>query len=529
MDPHTVDNTTDDPTPTRPTSATAVGASGAGIADTSMRRLLDSAIASTESRTTGAGLGAFLAEPSAWTALVQWVGPTFSLRGPGLKQRLIRVLTQDIAAIDRTLSRQVNSIIHHASFQKLEASWRGLRYLVDQVEEGENIHIRVLNISWKELVRDLDRAIEFDQSQLFRKVYGEEFGTPGGEPYGVLLGDFAVRHRLGPDYPTDDIRALESIAQVAAGAFAPFIVAADPALLGLDHFPELERTLDLSRTFEQLEYLKWKAFRDSEDARFVGLTLPHVLMRLPYADDGSRADGFRFHEEVEAPDRTGYLWGNAVYAFGAVLVRSFYESGWPASIRGVERDVLGGGLVTGLPAHSFSTDKTGIAPKCSTDAIITDAQEKELGELGFIPLCHCLDTEYAAFYGNQSVQKPKVYDEEPATVNARLSAMLQYMLCVSRFAHYIKVIARDKIGSLRGAKECEDYLHNWLTRYTTSNDDDDMATKASYPLREGRVQIRESSKPGSYVCVVHLRPHYQLDQMVSAVRLTTELAPGQAG
>jgi type VI secretion system ImpC/EvpB family protein len=375
----------------------------------------------------------------------------------------------------------------------------------------------------------LDRAIEFDQSQLFRKVYGEEFGTPGGEPFGVLLGDYEVRHRVGPDHPTDDIRALESIAQVAAGAFAPFIAAADPALLGLDHFTELERTLDLSRTFEQLEYLKWKAFRDSEDARFVGLTLPRVLMRLPYADDGSRADGFRFHEEVEAPDRSQYLWGNAVYAFGTVLVRSFYESGWLAGIRGVERDVLGGGLVTGLPAHSFSTDKTGIAPKCSTDAIITDAQEQELGELGFIPLCHCLDTEYAAFYGNQSVQKPKQYDELPATVNAKMSAMLQYMLCVSRFAHYIKVIARDKIGSLRGAKECEEYLHNWLMNYTTSNDDDDMATKASYPLREGRVQIRDGAKPGSYVCVVHLRPHFQLDQMVSAVRLTTELSPGQAG
>jgi type VI secretion system ImpC/EvpB family protein len=445
------------------------------------------------------------------------------------KQRLIQILTRDIAAIDQLLSRQVNAIIHHSAFQKLEASWRGLRYLTERVEEGESIKIRMLNVSWRELTRDLERAIEFDQSQLFRKVYGEEFGTAGGEPFGVLLGDYDVRHRVGPDHPTDDIRALESIAQVAAASFAPFLAGADPALLGLDQFSELERTLNLSRTFEQLEYLKWKAFRDSEDARFIGLTLPKVLMRVPYPDDGSRADGFRFHESVEAPDRSQYLWGNAVYAFGSVLVRSFSGSGWLANIRGVERDVVGGGLVTDLVAHSFSTDKTGIAPKCSTDAIITDAQEQELGELGFIPLCHCLDTEFAAFYGNQAVQKSKVYDELPATINAKLSAMLQYMFCVSRFAHYIKVIARDKIGSLRGAKECEEYLHNWLNNYTTSNDDDDMATKASYPLRESRVQIREGAKPGSYVCVVHLRPHYQLDQMISSVRLTTELSPGQAG
>ena len=299
-----MESTADSQIPARPTSEAVGGSSEPDGVHTSIRRLLDRAIVSSESQETGAGLPQFLAEPSAWEALVLWFGRTFSFGEPGVKQRLIQILTRDIAAIDWMLSRQVNAIIHHPSFQKLEASWRGLRYLTEQVDEGENIKIRVLNVSWKELTRDLDRAIEFDQSQLFRKVYGEEFGTPGGEPFGVLLGDYEVRHRVGPDHPTDDVRALESIAQVAAGAFAPFIAAADPALLGLDHFPELERTLDLSRTFEQLEYLKWKAFRGSEDARFVGLTLPHVLMRLPYADDGSRADGFRFHEEVETPDRS---------------------------------------------------------------------------------------------------------------------------------------------------------------------------------------------------------------------------------
>jgi type VI secretion system protein ImpD len=407
----------------------------------------------------------------------------------------------------------------------MEASWRGLHFLVHQVPEGENVKIRVLNLSWKELTRDLERALEFDQSQLFRKVYNEEFGTPGGEPFGVLLGDYEIRHRPAPDHAFDDVSTLTSISNVAAAAFAPFIAAAHPALLDLTSFAELEQPLNLPRTFEQAEYLKWKAFRDTEDARFVGLTAPRVLMRPPYADDGSREDGFRFHEQLEGVGRAQHLWGTAVYAFGSVLIRSFTQSGWLANIRGVERGVEGGGLVAGLCTPSFATDKPGVATKCATDVIITDAQEKELAELGFMPLCHCQDTEYAAFYGNQSVQSPKPYDELPATINARLSAMLQYILCVSRFAHYLKVMTRDKVGSFFGPAECEDYLRRWLLNYTTGNDNASAEMKARYPLREAKVQVRERpDKPGTYTCVIHLRPHFQLDQMVTAVRLVTELA-----
>jgi type VI secretion system protein ImpD len=489
---------------------------------------LDAVLEATTAEQAGNALDQFLAEPSPWKALCLWLGPAARQRGPDLKCRLAQRLNRDIARIDALLTRQVNAILHHPGFQKLEASWRGLQYLVRQVPEGENVKVRVLNLSWRELTRDLERALEFDQSQLFRKVYNEEFGIAGGEPYGLLVGDYELHHRPGPDHPIDDVSALMSLSGVAAAAFAPFVAAAHPSLLQLGSFTELELPLNLPRTFEQAEYLKWRALRQTEDARFIALTLPRVLMRLPYKDDNSRADGFRFREDVEAPDRRQYLWGNAAYAFAAVVVRAFCQSGWLAGIRGVERGVEGGGLVTGLPVHSFGTDRTGVAPRCSTDAIITDAQEKELGELGFIPLCPCQDTDRAAFYGNQSVQKPAKYDELAATVNARLSAMLQYILCVSRFAHYLKVISRDKIGSFAGPAEVEAHLQRWLHQYLMGDDEGSLELKARYPLREAKAKVRERpDKPGSYLCVIHLRPHFQLDQMVTAVKLVTELAPSQ--
>jgi type VI secretion system ImpC/EvpB family protein len=474
---------------------------------------------------TGAGLDRFLHESCAGKALAAWLGPAAILRGPALKERVAQRLSRDIARLDALLSRQTNAILHHPTFQRLEASWRGLRYLVTQVPEGANIKIRVLNVTWKELARDLERAIEFDQSQLFRKVYEDEFGTPGGEPFGVLLGDYEVRHSPTAEHPVDDLGALASLASVAAAAFAPFIAGVHPSLLDLKSFIELERPLDLAKTFEQVVYVKWRAFRLTEDARFVGLVMPRVLMRLPYADDNSRVDGFRFREDVEDPSRKEYLWGNAIYAFGSVLIQAFAESGWLAGIRGVQRGIEGGGLVMGLPAHSFSTDKSGIAPKCSTDAIIADAHENELAELGFIPLCHCQGTEFSAFYSNQSVQRPRQYDEVAASVNARLSAMLQYMLCVSRFAHYLKIIGRDMVGRLANPAECEEQVRRWLQNYI-SNDNASPDLKARRPLGEARVRITERpGQPGNYVCVAHLRPHYQLDQLVAAVRLVTDLSP----
>jgi type VI secretion system ImpC/EvpB family protein len=467
----------------------------------------------------------FLGEPSPVKALALWLDLAGHSRVPRTGEELGRLLNRDVARIDALLCRQVNALLHHPAFQKLEASWQGLRYLIERLPEDDavNVKVKVLNVSWRELVRDLANAVEFDQSQLFRKVYEEEFGHPGGEPYGLLVGDYEVRH-----LPPENLETLARIAQTAAAAFAPFVAAAHPALLDLETFADLERPLNLPRTFEQAEYVKWRAFREAEDARFVGLTLPRVLLRLPYRDDGTRADGFRFREEVEAPGRGRYLWGNAAYAFGAVVVRAFAESRWLAGIRGVPQDGSGGGLVVGLAADSFRTDRPGVAAKCSTEVIVTDAQEKGLGELGFLPLCHCQDTELAAFYGSQSVQKPAGHDEAAATSNARLSSMLHYMLCVSRFAHYLKVIARSQVGKFNEPAELEDYLRRWLQTYTTRGDTAGPEVKSRYPLREAKVEVRErKGQPGSYVCEAQLRPHFQLDQVVAAVKLVTELTPAR--
>ena len=441
------------------------------------------------------------------------------------------LLARDMAEIDRLLNDQVNAILHHDRFRRLEGSWRGLLYLVDQVHlvrdrETQDVKVRVLDLSWKALSRDLERAIEFDQSQVWRKVYDDEFGAPGGEPYGVLLGDYEVAHRPYAGHPIQDVDVLEKFSHVAAAAFAPFLVGAAPALLGLDGFADLERPIDLERTFSQVEYTRWKTLRKSQDSRFVGVVLPRVLARQPYRDDVARNDGFRFIEQVDDPDGNGYVWTTAVYAFGAVLVSAFVESGWLASIRGVPRNAVGGGVVRGLPVHAFGTDAPGIATNYSTDVLVSDEFEKELSDHGLIALCPLKFTTLSAFYGNPSLQLPERYDDEIANANARMSAMLQYIFCCSQFAHYIKVLGRDRIGSLATAEDCQNPLHNWLMQYTTSNDGASLATKARYPLREAQVQVRElPGKPGSYSCIVHLRPHFQLDQAVSAVRIVTELAP----
>jgi type VI secretion system protein ImpD len=506
------------------------------------RELLDDVISASvqtrEREPSVSRLDQFLHENSLPRAIGLWLGLSDTSPLPD-RTEIARRLSRDIARIDALLSGQVNAILHHPAFQRMEASWRGLYYLVKRLPENRSIKIRVLNVSWAELVQDQDRALEFDQSQLFRKVYEDEFGHAGGEPFGVLLGDYEIHLRPTADHPYDDLEALSKISGVAAAAFAPFITGVHPSFFGLDSFTDMERPLSLSKAIDhQLEYLKWRGFRQTEDARFIGLTLPRMLMRLPHEATATAGQGLHFREEVEGPDRSKYLWGNAAYALGAVLIRGFTSSGWLADIRGVRQgvDATGnkvclddGGLVTGLPVHSFGTDRKGLATKCSTEVIVTDTREKELDELGFIPLCHCQDTEFSAFYTTPSVQKPKTYDDPKATVNARLSSMLQYILCVSRFAHYLKVISRDRIGSMASPEDCELFLAQWLRKYTTSSDTAGPEDKAKYPLREAKVVVRERpDKPGSYHCVIHLRPHFQLDQMFMTMRLTTDLAPSQS-
>lgn len=436
-----------------------------------------------------------------------------------------------IAAIDRTLSRQVNAILHHPEFQRLEASWRSLKYLVDAAHNIEKTKIRILAVSWRELARDLTRAVEFDQSQMFDKIYNQEFGMPGGEPFGLLIGDYEISPLPASGQP-DAIAVLREMASVAAAAFAPFICGAAPAMFGLDHYHELGSPIDLGAVFRQAEYQRWREFQRNSatnaDLRFIGLTLPHILVREPWADDGSRKDGFRFRETVDRGGHQGYLWSQAAFAFASVILRAFGDCGWFTEIRGAQQDVLGGGLVVDLPVPSFGTDRPGIAIKLSTDVEISDRQERELSDLGFIPLSKARYTDYSVFFGNQSIQTPQKFDDAVATVNARLSSMMQYLLCVSRFAHYIKVMCRDRVGSFATPSDAEDFLNRWLINHCVDNDDASDSVKARYPLKRANVEIREQpGRPGIYSCKLWLQPHFQLDEISAGFRLVTEVAAGK--
>jgi type VI secretion system ImpC/EvpB family protein len=469
-------------------------------------------------------LDRFLRETDVAESLREWFGAIPPAWCTDLRGKLTRALNRDVARVDELLNAQLNAVLHHPAFQKLEASWRGLQYLVDQVPEGANVKVRVLSATWKELVRDQERALEFDQSQLFRKVYNDEFGMPGGEPFGLLVGDYELTHRAYPDHPTDDLQALRGISGVAAAAFSPFVTGIDSRFLELDSFTDLEIPLDLERTFAQTDYVKWRSFRETEDARFTGLLLPRVLYRRPYGDDPGGGHGFAFVENTADPARRGYLWGNPCYCFAAVAARSFAQSSWLADVRGARPDATNGGRVVGLPSVGYGTGRAETS-RSVADAHLTETREKELSDLGFVPLCHMPGVPEAAFYSTPSAQKPKTYDTDGASANARLSAMLHYMLCVSRFAHYLKVIMRDRVGAFTSPADVERLLASWLSNYVASNDDASAETKARYPLREGKVQVWEvTGKPGTYQCSVFLRPHFQLDQLSAGIRLTTQLS-----
>ncbi len=420
-----------------------------------------------------------------------------------------------MAVIDKKISEQLNLVMHHEDFQKLEGSWRGLHYLVHQSETGTDLKIKVLNVAKEVLLKDLENAAEFDMSALFKQVYGEEYDKFGGHPFGCLIGDYEFgRH-------PQDIALLDRVAEVAAAAHAPFLSAAAPQMFGIDSFTDIAKARDLAKVFDNVQYAKWKSFRESEDSRYVGLAMPHTLMRLPYGKETVPVEAFNFEEDVDGRDHKKYLWGNAAYALGTRLTESFSKYGWMATIRGVE----GGGLVQGLPVHTFETDEGSVAMKCPVEVAIGDRREKELSDLGFIPLLHCKNTDYAAFFGTQSCQKAKKYDTPEANANARLSTALQYLLCVSRFAHYLKAIARDKIGSFMERNECERWLNRWINNYTLGNPEDaSFAAKAERPLREARIEVRDDpSKPGCYEAVAFLRPHFQLEELSVGLSLVAKL------
>src|SRR5690606_18391664 len=361
-----------------------------------------------------------------------------------------------VAELDRIISEQLSAVMHAPEFQQLESSWRGLHYLCQQTSTGTMLKVKVINAPKKDLVRDFKSAIDFDQSALFKKVYEEEFGTFGGAPFGALIGDYSIGRQ------PEDMYFIEQMSHVAAAAHAPFISAASEDMFGLESFTDLGKPRDLAKIFDTVEYAKWKSFRDSEDSRYVGLTLPRFLGRLPYnPKDGTTVEGFNYVEDVTGDDHSRYLWCNTAYAFGARLTKAFEDYGWCAAIRGVE----GGGLVEELPTHTFRTDDGEVALKCPTEVAITDRREKELSDLGFIPLVHCKNTDYAAFFGAQSAQKAKKYNTDAANANASLSSQLQYMFAVSRVAHYLKAMMREKIGSFASAGNVEDFLNRWVAHY----------------------------------------------------------------
>lgn len=440
-------------------------------------------------------------------------------QGTVVSNDTVAFINQRILELDDLIANQLNEFMHDPAFQKLEGSWRGLSYLVMNTETAVHLKLRLMNITKKELLDDLEKAVEFDQSQMFKKIYEEEYGTFGGHPYSCLVGDFEfTRH-------PQDMELLQKISQVAAAAHAPFLTAADPKLFDLDAFEHLGVPRDLAKIFESLEMIKWNSFRETEDSRYVAMLLPRVLMRLPYGANTLPAEGLNFEEDVSGADTSKFCWTNPAYILGERITNAFSHYKWTAAIRGVE----GGGIVEGLPAYTFKTTDGDIALKCPTETSITDRREKELSDLGFISLCHCKGTDYAAFFGGQTTQKPKVYNLDDANANANLSARLPYILAASRFAHYIKVIMRDKIGSFLTRGNVEDYLNTWIASYVVLNDNASQTVKAKFPLREARIDVYEiPGKPGSYRSVIYLRPHFQMEELTASIRMVATLPPPAA-
>ena len=470
----------------------------------------------------------FLNEKNLDKALLLWLEGSSDSPISWKKESLSPYLQRVIIELDQQISNQLNTIIHTKCFQQLEASWRNLWWLVlqnEQYDKENKVKIKVLNCSWNTLSKDVNKAMDFDQSALFQLLYQNEFDSPGGEPFGVVIGNYEITNFPSNDSTYNDIDTLKEISRTAAAAFSPFICAASPSLFGADSFSDLSYYFDLFNHFEQPEYVKWRSFRDMEEARFIGLTLPHVLVRPPYSNDGKRHQDFYFKEQVHNTE-TDMLWGNASFQFVSTLVRAYCSTGWFGNIRGIEPGIESKGLVTGLARDKFSTDTYQKEAKPPLDLIVTGKFEKQFSELGFIPASSVTNTEHIVFYSNASAQKAKNYNSSSANINARLSAMLQYILCVSRFAHYLKLLARDRIGSYATPQECERDLQSWINNYTSATDSASEGIRTKYPLSNARIKVSENrAKPGHYFSVLQLQPHFQLDQMVSSIKLVTELSP----
>ncbi len=422
-----------------------------------------------------------------------------------------------IAEIDRKLSEQVNKIIHHEDFQRLEGSWRGLHYLVNNTETDEMLKIQVFNINKKELGRTLQRhkGILWDQSPIFKKVYEAEYGQFGGEPFGCLVGDYFFDHN------PQDVALLTEMSKIAASAHCPFIAGADSGLMQMESWQELANPRDLTKIFGNTEYIKWRALRDSDDARYLGLTMPRFLARLPYSTKENPVDGFDFEEDTAGASHNNFCWSNSAYAMATNINRSFKLYGWCTSIRGVES----GGIVEDLPVHVFPSDDGGVDIKCPTEIAISDRREAELAKNGLMPLIYRKNSDVAAFIGAQSLQKPAEYYDADATANANLSARLPYLFACCRFAHYLKCIVRDKIGSFKERSDVQLWLNNWIMNYVDGDPaNSSEGVKAMKPLAAAEVVVEEiEENPGYYTAKFFLRPHYQLEGLTVSLRLVSKL------
>ena len=428
-----------------------------------------------------------------------------------------------IAAIDKKLTDQVNLILHHADFQKLEGAWRGLHYMVNNTETDENLKIRVLNVSKAELGKTLKRykGTNWDQSPIFKKVYNEEFSQFGGQPFGAIVGDYHF------DQSAPDVELLAEIAKISAAAHCPFISGASPNLMQMDSWQELANPRDLTKIFTTPEYAAWRSLRESDDSKYIGLTMPRFLSRLPYGSKTNPVEAFNFEEDTGSADHGKYTWANAAYAMATNINRSFKEYGWCSRIRGIES----GGAVENLPTHTFPTDDGGVDMKCPTEIAIEDRREAELAGNGFMPLVHRKNSDFAAFIGAQSLHKPAEYDDPDATANAKLAARLPYLFATCRFAPYLKCIVRDKIGSFKERAEVERWLSKWISQYVDGDPvNSSESTKASRPLAAAEVVVAEDpANPGYYQSKFFLRPHYQLEGLTVSLRLVSKLPSGKGG
>ena len=475
--------------------------------------------------------------------LTAWAASRVAAGEQLTRGQLANRLAADVAAIDAALGRQIDAVLHHPSFQRLESAWRGLRWLVDEAVESDGlaesqgkIEIRVLPVTKRELLRDREHAVEFDRSAIWRKVYEEEFGTAGGTPFGLLLGDFRFGNK------PDDMNLLTGLAEVATAAFCPLIVNPSPELLGVESHAAVNELLDLERFQAGPSFVKWRSLRERPESRFVGLPMPGVLGRLPYdgwtrpgampsGREATWADrGFPYRENVDGPGRGERLWIGGIWPLAAVVIREFAASGWFADIRGGSRGVDGGGAVRNLPREGFTGFMAGQATRGPVEVALTDEAQRQLEAVGLIPLCTGQAEGQPVFLSNMSLHKPEVFDRGIATANARISAMLQYVLCVSRFAHYLKVMARDKVGGFVEPAELERELNDWVNRYVTPDDQASAEVRAKLPLRSARVEVRpDPGSAGSYKMIMWLQPHFQLDQLDAALKLVSTVSRGDLG